>query len=124
MKDITDGTSKTAFVSELILSPDRVDDDLRGRYYNARHGGTLFSTVEVPNSAVPDRLFWCSTQPVPEAPCNVSATDMFVAPRSYHPGGANVSFADGSVQFITGEVDKTVFRATGSRSGNENVGSL
>src|SRR5262245_37690513 len=32
MKDITDGSSHTAMVSEIILSPDNGDDDLRGRY--------------------------------------------------------------------------------------------
>jgi prepilin-type N-terminal cleavage/methylation domain-containing protein/prepilin-type processing-associated H-X9-DG protein len=39
--------------------------------------------------------------------------------RSYHPGGANVLFMDGSVRFATNSVDLTTWRALGSRAGAE-----
>jgi prepilin-type N-terminal cleavage/methylation domain-containing protein len=41
---ITDGTSNTAFVSELILVEDTDSHDIRGRYYNPAHSGVAFST--------------------------------------------------------------------------------
>ena len=41
--------------------------------------------------------------------------------RSYHPGGINVTFGDGSTQFITDSVDQTVFQGLGSIAGGEVV---
>ena len=39
--------------------------------------------------------------------------------RSYHPGGVNVVFADGSVKFIKDSVNVVTWRAVGTRAGNE-----
>ena len=69
-KDITDGMSHTAMVSELILTPDETDDDSRGRYYDPIPGGTQFTTLYPPNTSVPDRINWISKHPVPKAPAN------------------------------------------------------
>jgi len=46
-----------------------------------------------------------------------------MAPRSYHSGGANVGFADGSVKFIKDTVSPTTFFALGTRAGGEVVSS-
>jgi len=45
----------------------------------------------------------------------------FRAARSRHPGGVNVLLGDGSVQFITDNVDLTTWRALSTRSGGEVV---
>jgi prepilin-type N-terminal cleavage/methylation domain-containing protein len=45
----------------------------------------------------------------------------FYTARSYHPGGAMHGFLDGSVRFITNNVDVTVYRAVFSRDGGEVV---
>jgi len=47
-----------------------------------------------------------------------------LAARSYHPGGANVVLADGSVRFASNTVDAAVCRAVGSMSGGEVVGDF
>jgi prepilin-type N-terminal cleavage/methylation domain-containing protein/prepilin-type processing-associated H-X9-DG protein len=44
-----------------------------------------------------------------------------IAARSYHSGGVNVCFADGSVHFISNTIPFTVWQALGSRSGGEVV---
>lgn len=116
---ITDGTSHTAVVSELILSPDTDTHDIRGRYYNPAHGGVLFSTRVPPNTLVPDRFNWCAKNPVPRAPCVWSGSNMFVSARSYHPGGVNMGMADGSVRFVADDVDVEAYKAAGSRNGAE-----
>jgi prepilin-type processing-associated H-X9-DG protein len=42
---------------------------------------------------------------------------------SYHPGGANVSFADGSVRFIKSSTAMQVMWALGSMNGGETISS-
>ena len=119
LTDITDGTTNTALVSELILSPDTIDNDIRGRYYNPAHSGILFSTRLPPNNMVPDQFDWCSAKPVPRAPCIWTGTNEFVSVRSYHTGGVNLGTADASVHFILDSIDPAIFKAMGSRNGGE-----
>jgi prepilin-type N-terminal cleavage/methylation domain-containing protein len=123
VKDITDGTSHTAMVSELILSPDEIDDDIRGRYYNPSGGAANFTTLYPPNTSVPDKINWLSARPVPEAPAfpctRCFAQDMYLSARSYHSGGVNMTSADGGVHFIPNDIDPIVYKGFGSRNGGE-----
>jgi prepilin-type N-terminal cleavage/methylation domain-containing protein/prepilin-type processing-associated H-X9-DG protein len=50
-------------------------------------------------------------------------TQEHAAARSFHPGGANCAFADGSVHFIKNTVNPTTWRALGTRAGGEIVSS-
>jgi prepilin-type N-terminal cleavage/methylation domain-containing protein/prepilin-type processing-associated H-X9-DG protein len=43
--------------------------------------------------------------------------------NSNHPGGVNVGLADGSVRFIKEMIDRSVWRALGSRNGGEVISS-
>lgn len=127
--DVTDGLSNTVMGSELIINQDgrstqttRGGRDNRGRYYNGFRGGSLFSTLNPPNTSIPDEFDDC--MPNPAAPCVISDELMVLHARSYHPGGANVIMADGSVRFVSENIDTEVFRAAGSRAGNESGGEL
>jgi prepilin-type processing-associated H-X9-DG protein len=42
-------------------------------------------------------------------------------PSSYHPGGVNVLFGDGSVRFMKESTALTVWRALSTRNGGEVV---
>ena len=42
---------------------------------------------------------------------------------SYHPGGANAAFADGSVRFIKSSVAMNIMWSLGSKAGGEIVSS-
>ena len=123
MAEITDGTSNTAFTSEIILSPDTNGHDIRGRYFNPAHSGVSFSTRIPPNTMVPDQFNWCQATPVRRAPCIYTGSNIFVSARSYHPGGVLLGLADGSVRFVSNSVDAVLFRALGSRGGGEVVGT-
>jgi len=46
-------------------------------------------------------------------------TRVIDGPNSYHSGGVNMVFFDGSVRFIQDAVDRTVFRGMGTRAGGE-----
>jgi prepilin-type N-terminal cleavage/methylation domain-containing protein/prepilin-type processing-associated H-X9-DG protein len=50
---------------------------------------------------------------------DVSYRVAHVAASSYHPGGANLGLADGSVRFIEETIDFDVWQAAGSRAGGE-----
>jgi prepilin-type processing-associated H-X9-DG protein len=124
-KEITDGNSHTLLFSELILAADQAFSDVRGRYHNGAHGNVFFSTKYPPNSSVPDTLSFCSQDVTPpEAPCiTISNRDnpIRLGARSYHTGGVNACRADGSVEFISDEVDAQVFKAMGSIDGGESL---
>jgi prepilin-type N-terminal cleavage/methylation domain-containing protein/prepilin-type processing-associated H-X9-DG protein len=119
--EITDGTTNTAFLSELILVADQGSHDIRGRYYNPAHSGVAFSTRLPPNTRVPDVFDWCSNNPPPQAPCIWSGQFIFVLARSYHEFGVNMAMADGSVRFVSNNINPATYRAMGSRNGGEVV---
>jgi prepilin-type N-terminal cleavage/methylation domain-containing protein/prepilin-type processing-associated H-X9-DG protein len=121
MSRITDGTSNTLLVSELLFSPDTSQHDIRGRVWNSIHAGAEFSTLYPPNSSIGDNpQGYCN--PLPRAPCaSPSVANAYTLARSMHPGGVNVAFADGAVQFIANGVTPAVYLALGSRAGAEPV---
>jgi hypothetical protein len=121
--EILDGTSNTLMGSEILLSPDVISHDTRGRYWNnARQGGILFSTLYPPNTPVPDHLQWC--QSLPHVPCTYGNTDIVLSARSYHAGIVNVLMADGVVRSIADSVNATTYQNLGSRAGGEVPGDF
>jgi prepilin-type N-terminal cleavage/methylation domain-containing protein/prepilin-type processing-associated H-X9-DG protein len=60
----------------------------------------------------------CGNIPIKNDPTD-DYTRAHIAARSYHPGGVNVCFADGSVTFINDTIDFTTWHALGTRSGDE-----
>jgi prepilin-type N-terminal cleavage/methylation domain-containing protein/prepilin-type processing-associated H-X9-DG protein len=79
---------------------------------------TLFNTVIPPNSK---DYPWsvCKLGSLGSAP-NES---QFINAQSYHPGGANFTFADGSVKFIKDSVNMQVYWALGTRAYGEVLGA-
>jgi prepilin-type N-terminal cleavage/methylation domain-containing protein/prepilin-type processing-associated H-X9-DG protein len=113
--DITNGSSNTLLLSELIISEDRTTHDVRGRLFNpAQQGGVLFSTLYPPNTSVADRLEWCES--IPPAPCRPTWAEINLSARSYHSGGVNVAFADGSSRFISNDINPLTWQGMGVRS--------
>jgi prepilin-type N-terminal cleavage/methylation domain-containing protein/prepilin-type processing-associated H-X9-DG protein len=132
LKDITDGTSSTVMFSEGIVPLVPGWGGALGETIYGNMGGTLFSTYTTPNSSVPDE----PTGPCPRdvndaeypAPCvskslnpwgGPAGAGAFAAARSAHPGGVNVSMVDGSITFISNDVDTDVWRASGTRKWQE-----
>ncbi len=132
LAEITDGTSNTLLLGEIVLVHDRAvgtqrsggntssqKHDLRGRYWNTHQGNSLFSTLYPPNSSVGDRLTWCIEEV--QAPCQqLGADNLVISLRSYHPGGVHAARADGSVHFIADSVDLLAYNSSGSRNQAEN----
>jgi prepilin-type N-terminal cleavage/methylation domain-containing protein/prepilin-type processing-associated H-X9-DG protein len=75
-------------------------------------GWTMFSTILTPNERP-----WAACR-IGCAGCGADNTSLLNA-TSLHSGGANVLMADGSVHFIKGSVNRSIWWALGTRAGNE-----
>jgi prepilin-type N-terminal cleavage/methylation domain-containing protein/prepilin-type processing-associated H-X9-DG protein len=117
-KAVTDGTSKTAMVSETISGPDN-SQDARGIWWY--EWGAQYTHLRGPNSSLPDEV-WGSQCVAGKAPCqSISpcwSSEKYSA-RSNHPGGVNVALVDGSVAFYSDATDLVVWQALGSINGGE-----
>jgi prepilin-type N-terminal cleavage/methylation domain-containing protein/prepilin-type processing-associated H-X9-DG protein len=119
-KDITDGLSKTMFMSEIMLAMVDTYHDTRGDFLNDDPAVAQYMTVNTPNAGVD--LMDCPEDQVNPAPCLfVFSNSSYQSARSRHPGGVNVLFGDGSVHFGSDDISITVWRAVGSIAGSELV---
>ena len=117
LKDITDGTSKTLLMSEIILGLNDSDNSARGDIFSDGFSGTeafagcsKFMTRNTPNSGTPDQ----TSKGVATDPAWVSGTDWNVSARSRHPGGVNVVMCDGAVRFVSDNVALTTWQQLGN----------
>ena len=126
-RNITDGTSKTLMLVEMIQAPsiDENNQDRRGRIWVNNFGAYQVSTLGQPNSDLFDKTV-CTTlvPPDPAIPCrrkNGASRngDTYMLSRSRHPGGVQVSFCDGSARFVSDNVDLDTWKAVSTRSGEE-----
>jgi prepilin-type N-terminal cleavage/methylation domain-containing protein/prepilin-type processing-associated H-X9-DG protein len=133
---ITDGTSNTVAISEIISGPDK-SADFRGMWW--LNFGSHYVHLYNPNSPtdmVPgifSSYGACDSSKVPcndqatgqDAYGNASASDGWgwfaYSASSAHGGGVNVGMVDGSVRFVADTVNNAVWIAIGSINGNEVV---
>jgi len=120
LTDITDGTSSTCMVSEILVVPDQGTNDLRGRYSNSWYGNSWFSTVYSPNSTVPDQVGYQGVSTV-RAPSTQNSGNPFLLARSGHTGGVNVGMADASVRFISNSINAQTWNSLGTKNNGEVV---
>ena len=147
---ITDGTSNTALFSEIRVSsivyptPARVPFDLNDVFipstWTVPADNAIPSTACVNGSSYSTRITYRGQQyyrgNIPELcyynhtmtpnykkqDCgDPSFTGVHLDARSYHPGGVNAAFCDGSVKFIKDSINLQAWRATGTRGGGEIV---
>ncbi|WP_165074174.1 DUF1559 domain-containing protein [Paludisphaera rhizosphaerae] len=150
LSEITDGTSNTALFSETkrsravqnttaeILFADKINvytsaasfsgataidppadcasgaTQTRIRYRGQMYYRSLPSTYAYSHTVPPNYKLWdCADLP--------TYTQVHGAARSYHSGGVNVAFCDGSVRFIKDSISLPTWRALGSKAGGEIV---
>lgn len=123
LSQITDGTSNTLMMSEVLFPESDSDGDMRGDFFSVDAGGYLFTTNNTPNTSVPDRCGWnfCVSRPELNMPCTATANfqTITMAPRSRHAGGVNAAMVDGSVDFLSDDIDLAMFRAMGTSDGGD-----
>jgi prepilin-type processing-associated H-X9-DG protein len=103
---------------------DRGDDDWRGDIHND-DGEYKFMTFNTPNSSVQDILDsgWEVPTPDPLMPVKIGSPEQYAA-RSRHPGGVNVTFGDGSVRFISNNIELRTWKALSTMNGSDQIGDF
>lgn len=98
--------------ASCVASSGGVWSGLRGaKWMNGHYGDTLYNHYYAPNA----RQFDCG---------NASHNFGLTAARSRHTGGVNAVFCDGSVRFVSENVNLDVWRGAATRSGGEIAGEL
>ena len=127
---VTDGTSKTIMISEVVSGSDlsELTLDYRGTWWVDQ--GVGYSHWQTPNSAQPDRMGDAPgcvnyTSNKPGLP-NILAGPggwggWMTAARSRHPGGVIAAYADASVRFIDEMIASNVWTALGSMNGGDSI---
>lgn len=127
--DITDGTSNTLAMMEMLQTPQPLNGllDRRGRIWNDDTSCYQITARLTPNSRAPD-VGTCGTDPMRNMPCvndtaGANQPSNYMASRSRHPGGVNALLCDGSVRFFKDTVNIQTWRALSTRAGNEVISS-
>jgi len=128
-RDFTDGLSGTMMLSEIIdaLSTSTLID-VRGDTWSDSRCAFNYMAYTPPNSKIPDQVDGskdCNYPFQTNPPCRVGNGSQpdYAAARSFHSGGVNVLFADGSVKFIKNSVNLETWRSLSTKDGGEIVSS-
>ena len=120
-RKMTDGTSKTLLLSEILRASSPDDNDWRGDIHND-DGVFRFHTLLTPNTSAPDVIqsgwFQHNADPLMPAVAG-NRRRQVTASRSRHAGGVNSAFCDGSVRFVTNSISLNAWKALGSMNGSE-----
>jgi len=126
VSDAIDGTATTALGSEVLSGEPHEGGsglwDTRGMWAIQYVGASSYLHLYTPNTSIGDapsavryeRCVESSEMPCSNPLSNVEYSGSFASARSRHPGGVNVVFADGHVDFVTDVVELTVWRSLGS----------
>ena len=121
MADITDGSSNTALLSELISGG---PNTIRATF--SHNEGPVYMHDYKPNDPMPEHMDLvriCGDNNPKRAPCEKISTKNMIrhTARSYHNGGAMLGLCDGSVRFISESVALNVWWALATPDGGEVV---
>jgi prepilin-type processing-associated H-X9-DG protein len=128
--DITDGTSNTLLMAEII-TVGSTGDNWGGPLsdFSTSLGGQTFEAWLTPNSPIFDDV--ARVCPPKNAlngipGCNLigdndKTGDQSLCTRSKHPGGVNAALCDGSVHFFSNSINLAIWRALSTSRGGETV---
>ncbi|WZO99189.1 DUF1559 domain-containing protein [Isosphaeraceae bacterium EP7] len=128
---IPDGLSNTMLVSEGLVGTGTGGQyaapyDLRGfSYWGSAAGFVGWLTPNSPMPDVTEDRSYCVYPSGNNPPCTepTSALPRMNGARSRHPGGVNVTMADGSVKFVKNSVSFNIWQALSSTRGGEIISS-
>jgi len=119
MSWMRDGTSNTFLAAECLKTVQgESDGETRSCIWNGSYAG--FSTFLRPNDTSPDHVMSTYCNPNDgNPPCIGLQSRTINGARSKHLGGVGVTMCDGSVHFITDDIDLEIWRALSTARGGE-----
>ncbi len=143
IRDITDGASNTAAFSERVKGDgsNGVSTPKSDTYQPGTYPGTAdqaladcmavntndLSKQGYSNSGAPwlqpyhSTTMYFHVAPPNTRSCMFPPGRIMTTPSSFHTGGVSLALCDGSVRFISDSIDLSLWRALGTRAGNEVV---
>jgi prepilin-type N-terminal cleavage/methylation domain-containing protein/prepilin-type processing-associated H-X9-DG protein len=123
--EITDGSSNTIFIGEKLIEP-RDGDRLNDLGWMSGTRATLRNTGTAPNEGVRDLLEGRFSGPdgAQRKPPGDRGPLFVGGFSSAHPGGAQFAFGDGSVHFISENINPQLYRNLGNRADGKIVGEF
>jgi prepilin-type N-terminal cleavage/methylation domain-containing protein/prepilin-type processing-associated H-X9-DG protein len=118
LSQISDGTSKTFAMLEMVQVPQITTCDRRGRIWNEDFGCYQISARYTPNSSSNDGSN-CQDRSDYHCTETSSVQEGRLMSRSRHPGGVNVVMCDSSVHFISDSVSLLAWQASSTMAGGE-----
>ena len=106
----------------VLTSPNKVCDYRGFKWILGIPGATLFNSVQTPNESI---FNGTRTGPGSYSGSNGNNTDegWSYPATSQHPGGVNVTMADGHVQFIKNSISKPTWWALSTKANGEIISS-
>ena len=140
MAQVTDGSSNTVAISEIIAGPNGSGDfrgewftDVGVQYEHLYNPNQNYKGAADTNPALFSSYGACDPAKV-YCDYNATGTYAYAGPgayswgytaytaSSYHPGGVNVGLADGSERFVNDTINHAIWVALGSINGGEILG--
>jgi hypothetical protein len=116
MRDFTDGTSNTVAVGEAAWNLTGYLDGTTEKWGYTKWSNSYPSSTGFNTEPPFNPKTYSVTDPLLS---NITTISHF---RSEHVGGASFVLADGSVRFVSENIDRNIYQAVGTRNGGEVVG--
>ncbi len=134
IRDITDGTSNTLAVSEIIIGFPHLLVNATGTAPNEVCPTTGTKTTTT-NRAIGNSWFWAyfpastvfTTNVGPNSKfwdCGDNTDRSMFASRSMHTGGVQISLCDGSSRFVSENIDLSIWRNLGDKADGNVIGEF
>jgi prepilin-type processing-associated H-X9-DG protein len=118
LADCTDGTSQTLLLGESLPS---TNAHMQYGWYTS-YGSQLATTIIPINYPVSESdTSWCGSAGAGPAH-SMYNNNVSWGFRSRHRGGANFTFVDGSIHFLSASIDHKTFQLLGCRNDGKAVG--
>ncbi len=117
-RDITDGTTNTMLYFESAGLPDLYQgNQVVGQAEDAASGAwAAWQSIRI--------LSYTYDGAVVGGPCTINCRNGWNAAYSFHTGGMNIALCDGSVRFLSENVDKSIVRKLVCRNDGEVLGEF
>lgn len=121
IRDVTDGTSNTIIVGEILPAC----NDHRAGWWNYNGMGNAHASMSVPLNT----MTTCQAPYKPQTPEHPACTNpnnwnLSWGFRSAHVGGAQFLFTDGSVHFVSENIDYNTYKDLGQRNDGRVLGEF